>query len=418
MTAAPARTGSDLVTPVLVGGCIIVLVSFGIRATFGLFQLPIATEFGWPRAEFSLAIAVQNLAWGIGAPLFGALAERYGDRLAILAGMAAYIAGLVLSTLAATPLAHQMLEFVVGLGIAGTGLGVVLAVVGRAASDRNRSMALAIVTAAGSAGQIVFPPLTQALLARLHWGEVFLVFAVAIAALALVLPLLRAPPRPARAELAESLRSALLRAVRDPSYTMIFLGFFACGFHLGFLTAHFPALVAETCGPIDPAGLLAGIGLGTTAALGAASLAVIGVFNIAGTLAAGWLGRTWQRKTLLAIIYAARAAAGAVFILLPVTPESVLAFAVVSGLLWLATVPLTSGLVAHLYGLRYMGTLYGFVFLSHQIGSFLGIWLGGALYDRYGTYDAVWWIAIAVGVFAALVHLPVAERRPAAGAAA
>lgn len=418
MTAPPARSRSDLVTPVLVGGCIIVLVSFGIRATFGLFQVPIAAEFGWPRAEFSLAIAVQNLAWGIGAPLFGALAERYGDRPAILAGMAAYIAGLVLSTLATTPLAHQMLEFVVGLGIAGTGLGVVLAVVGRAASDRNRSMALAIATAAGSAGQILFPPLTQALLARMHWGTVFLVFAALVAALVLVLPLLRAPPRPSRAELAESLGATLLRAVRDPSYTMIFLGFFACGFHLGFLTAHFPALVAETCGPIDPAGLLAGIGLGTTAALGAASLAVIGVFNIAGTLAAGWLAGAWQRKHLLALVYAARALAGAVFILLPVTPQSVLAFAVVSGLLWLATVPLTSGLIAHLYGLRYMGTLYGFVFLSHQIGSFLGIWLGGALYDRYGTYDAVWWIAIAVGTFAALVHLPVAERRPPAAAPA
>ncbi|HEU0221067.1 MAG TPA: MFS transporter, partial [Paracoccaceae bacterium] len=183
-------TASRLFTPVLIGGCIIVLASFGIRATFGLFQIPIASEFDWPRAEFSLAIAIQNLAWGIGAPLFGAFAERFGDRRAIVLGAAVYMAGLLLSTIATTPVEHQVLEFLVGMGVAGTGLGVILAVVGRAASDKHRSMALAIVTAAGSVGQILAPPITQALLARLHWGDVFVVFSLAILASLLFLPLL------------------------------------------------------------------------------------------------------------------------------------------------------------------------------------------------------------------------------------
>jgi MFS family permease len=195
------------------------------------------------------------------------------------------------------------------------------------------------------------------------------------------------------------------------------VGFFSCGYQLGFITAHFPAFVTEMCGPIAPGGMLHSMGITTTSALGAAAIAVIGFFNIAGTLTAGWLGNRFQKKNLLALIYTGRTLASAAFILTPITPTSVLVFSAVMGALWLATVPLTSGLVAHIYGVRYMGTLYGVIFLSHQIGSFIGVWLGGRMYDITGDYTLVWWIGVGVGAFSALVHLPVRERRPALAAA-
>lgn len=403
-------TRAPLVTPVLIGGSIVILMSFAVRASFGVFQIPIATEFGWPRAEFSLAIAIQNLAWGIGQPLFGALAERFGDRRAIVAGAGFYIAGLVLSAMSTTPLAHQILNVAVGFGIAGMGFGVVLAVVGRAASDENRSMALGIATAAGSAGQVVGAPFAEWLLGTISWQGVFLVFSGVILASLLALPMMKAPQRASRAELEESMGEVLTRAFRDPSFTLIFLGFFSCGYQLSFITAHFPAFVTELCGPIDPGGALSAMGITTTSALGAVAISVIGIGNIAGTLVAGWLGKRYTKKYLLAAIYTGRTVVAAWFILAPVTPTSVILFSVIMGALWLATVPLTSGLVAHIYGLRYMGTLYGIVFFSHQLGGFLGVWLGGRMYDLYGDYTLVWWIGVGVGAFSALVHLPVRER--------
>jgi MFS family permease len=206
------------------------------------------------------------------------------------------------------------------------------------------------------------------------------------------------------------MRAILLRAARDPNYALIFIGFFSCGYQLGFLTAHFPAFVTEMCGPIAPGSLLAGIGITTTSALGAVAISVIGLMNIAGTLTAGWAGNHWQKKNLLAAIYLGRTIISAWFILVPMTPATVLVFSAVMGALWLATVPLTSGLVAHLYGVRYMGTLYGIVFLSHQIGAFMGVWLGGRLYDAFGTYTSVWWIGVGVGLLSAIVHLPIRER--------
>lgn len=409
---------APLITPVLVAGCVVLMLGFAIRASFGVFQIPIAEEFGWARAEFSLAIAIQNLAWGIGQPLFGAVAERFGDRKAIVAGALLYAAGLVLSAWAITPGQMQLLEILVGFGIAGTGFGVVLAIVGRAASAENRSMALGIATAAGSAGQVIGAPVAEFLLQSFSWQEVFLIFAAVILSALFALPFIRSPKLATRAELEESMGTVLKRAFRDPSYTLIFLGFFSCGYQLAFITAHFPAFVTELCGPIDPMGMLAGIGITTTSALGATSIAVIGLFNIIGTITAGWLGKRYTKKYLLAGIYTGRTIAAAVFILLPITPESVLVFSAVMGALWLATVPLTSGLVAHLYGLRYMGTLYGVVFLSHQIGGFLGVWLGGMMYDITGGYTLVWWIGVGVGAFSAIVHLPVRERQGPVAAAA
>ena len=417
MTTATSKT-APLITPVLIAGCVILMLGFAVRASFGVFQIPIADEFGWARAEFSLAIAIQNLAWGIGQPLFGAVAERFGDRKAIVAGALMYAAGLVLSAWAITPGQMQLLEILVGFGIAGTGFGVVLAIVGRAASAENRSMALGIATAAGSAGQVIGAPVAEFLLQSYSWQEVFLIFAVVILSSLFALPFIRSPKVATKAELEESMGVVLKRAFKDPSYTLIFLGFFSCGYQLAFITAHFPAFVTELCGPIDPGGMIAGMGITTTSALGAVSIATIGLFNIAGTILAGWLGKRYTKKYLLAGIYTGRTIAAAVFILLPITPESVLIFSAVMGALWLATVPLTSGLVAHLYGLRYMGTLYGVVFLSHQIGGFLGVWLGGMMYDITGGYTLVWWIGVGVGAFSAIVHLPVREKRGPVAAAA
>ncbi|TNF13924.1 MAG: MFS transporter [Rhodobacteraceae bacterium] len=404
-------TQARLFTPVLIGGAVILMLSFAVRASFGVFQIPIASEFNWPRAEFSLAIAVQNLAWGIGQPIFGAIAERWGDRLAIILGALVYALGLVLSAFAIHPEQHQLLEILVGFGIAGTGFGVILAVVGRATSDENRSLALGIATAAGSAGQVFGAPMAELLLSHFPWQTVFLIFAAVILASLIFLPLIRAPERASRAELAESMGTVLMRAFRDPSYTLIFLGFFSCGYQLGFITAHFPAMVTEMCGAVPPGSLLAGLGIETTSALGAAAISVIGLANIVGTIYAGWAGKRWSKKYLLAGIYLLRTFVAAAFILTPMTPATVLIFSLAMGALWLATVPLTSGLVAHIYGLRYMGTLYGIVFFSHQVGAFLGVWLGGKLYDAYGDYTIVWWVGVGVGAFSAIVHLPVRENR-------
>ncbi|SDW80449.1 MFS transporter [Litoreibacter albidus] len=403
------QSRTPLFTPVLIVGCIIMMLGFSIRASFGVFQIPIGEEFGWPRAEFSLAIAIQNLAWGIGQPIFGAIAEKLGDRKAIVLGALLYAAGLVLSSFAITPGAHQFYEILVGFGIAGTGFGVILAMVGRATSDENRSMALGIATAAGSAGQVFGAPAAELLLGYFPWQTVFIIFAAVMLLSLLALPFMRAPAA-TRTELEESLGTVLKRAFKDPSYTMIFLGFFSCGYQLAFVTAHFPAFITEVCGPISSGGMLAGMGITTTSALGALSIALIGVANIGGTILAGYLGKRYSKKYLLAAIYTGRTIVAAWFILVPMTPTTVIIFSLAMGSLWLATVPLTSGLVAHIYGLRYMGTLYGIVFFSHQLGSFLGVWLGGKLYDITGDYTLVWWIGVGVGAFSAIVHLPVREK--------
>ncbi|WP_170367285.1 MFS transporter [Ruegeria arenilitoris] len=407
-----------LLNPVLIVGCVIITVSFAVRASFGVFQIPIAEEFGWLRTDFSLAIAIQNLAWGIGQPIFAAIAEKMGDRRAIILGALTYAAGMVLSAWSVTPFGHQLYAWLVGFGIAGTGFGVVLAVVGRASTDQNRSMSLAIVTAAGSFGQVIGAPTAEWMLTFLPWQQVFIIFAIAILALVLTLPFMRAPAQVSKAELEESMGQILGRAFRDPSYALIFLGFFSCGYQLGFITAHFPAFVTEMCGPIQPGGVLHAMGITTTSALGALAISLIGLANIGGTLLAGWAGNHFPKKYLLAAVYTGRTIAAAAFILFPITPLTVILFSLVMGSLWLATIPLTSGLVAHLYGLRYMGTLYGIIFFSHQVGSFLGIWLGGRMYDLYGDYTVVWWIGVAIGAFSAIVHLPIRENHPAQPAAA
>jgi len=407
------QSKAPLFTPVLLVGCFIIVVSFAVRASFGVFQIPIAEGFGWLRSEFSLAIAIQNLAWGIGQPIFGAIAERVGDHKAIILGALTYAAGLVLSSFAVSPEMHQMYEILVGFGIAGTGFGVILAVVGRASSDEHRSMSLAIATAAGSAGQVIGAPLAEYLLTLISWQNVFIVFAAVILFTLLSLPMMKSPKAASRQELEESMGEILIKALKDPSYTMIFLGFFSCGYQLAFITAHFPAFVTELCGPIMPGGALHSMGITTTSVLGAVAISLIGFTNLLGTLLAGYLGKRYTKKYLLSAIYAGRTVVAAWFIMTPMTPTTVLIFSAAMGSLWLATVPLTSGLIAHIYGLRYMGTLYGIVFFSHQLGSFAGVWLGGKMYDVYGDYTLVWWVGIGFGAFSALIHLPVNEKRNA-----
>ena len=395
----------------LLAGSLIIIITFGIRGSFGVFQIPIENEFQWLRVEFSLAIAIQNLGWGIGAPIFGALGEKFGDKKMIIVGAFCYVIGLVLSTYAQNPLTHQFLELIIGFGIAGTGLGMILAVVGRASSEKNRSMALGIVTAAGSFGQMFGAPIAQALLNFYSWQQVFIVFALTIVLVMSVVPFLKDAPVATKKEVETSLSKVLSNAFKDPTFSMIFFGFFACGYQLAFLTAHFPAMVTEMCSAITPSSALHFIGISSTSSLGALAIGLIAFSNIFGTIYAGWLGQKFPKKYLLAGVYALRALIGLIFILLPITPTTVILFSLFMGSLWLATVPLTSGLIAHVYGLRYMGTLYGLVFFSHQIGSFLGVWMGGRLYDATGDYTLVWWIGIGVSIFSTLIHIPIKEER-------
>ncbi len=399
----------SLLNPVLIAGSLILLISFAIRSTFGLFQIPIAEDFLWARSEFSLAIAIQNLAWGIGTPLFSAFAEKYGDRKAITIGLILYALGVFISSTASSPEAHQFLNILIGFGIAGSGFGPILAVVGRAASDEKRSIALGITTAAGSAGQVIGPPFAAILLSIMPWSSVFEIFAIiSILTIALV-PFLKTESHINIKVSDSTLGDALKEAIQDPTYLMLFLGFFSCGFQLAFITAHFPAFIAESSSPIIQGSIISLV-CNSVEGLGALSMALIGFFNIIGCLVAGALGKGYAKKYWLSLIYTGRTIAAILFILLPITPTSVAIFSIVMGSLWLATVPLTSGIIGHIYGIKFMGTLYGIVFLSHQIGSFVGVWLGGLFYDIYGSYDIVWWVGIGVGAFSAIIHLPIKEK--------
>ena len=415
------ETKSSIFTPVLIGGSVILLISFAIRSSFGLFQIPIAEEFLWPRSEFSMAIAIQNLAWGIATPFFGAFAEKIGDRKAISFGIILYAVGLLISSGAVTPEAHQLLNIVIGCGIAGTGFGPILAVVGRSASADKRSLVLGITTAAGSAGQVVGPPFTNALLEVMEWSSVLIVLAFVVLSSLLFLFMIKPGEKKSESELKENLSGVLSKAAKDPTFAMLFLGFFSCGFQLAFITAHFPAFITEACASIPPNSLIRSLGINSTASLGAFSIAVIGLFNILGAITARYLGKNYTKKYLLSLIYTGRTLAAIAFIALPMTVETVIIFSMVMGALWLATVPLTSGVIGYIYGMQYMGTLYGIIFLSHQIGSFVGVWLGGVFYDQFGSYDLVWWVGIGVGAFSAIIHLPVKEMplslRTKAGAA-
>ena len=403
------QTQSKTFLPILIGGSLVLMIGFSIRASFGLFQVPIAQDLGWPRATFSMAIAIQNLAWGFGQPIFGAIAEKWGDRRAILLGIALYAIGLLCTAYASHAQLIQGLEILVGFGIAGMGFGVILAMIGRAANDRNRSLSLGIATAAGSAGQIIGPPLVAQLLQDMDWRSVFILMSVFVV---FSLALLVLIPKQDISQVAKKgeLKAILRNAMGDINYHLIFLGFFSCGFQLGFITAHFPAMIEQFCGPISTTSPLRGLGVSSSAILGGFAMAMIGAMNIIGSIGAGWLGRDYSKKYLLSAIYLARTILAAWFILTPMTPFTVIVFSLVMGFLWLATVPLTSGLIGYIYGMKFMGTLYGIVFFSHQLGSFLGVWIGGTMFDQFGNYNAVWWIGVGVGLISAIVHLPIREK--------
>lgn len=382
---------------IVVCGCLIAMMSFGPRATMGLFMLPLSVDRDWSREVFALSLAIQNLVWGFGQPAFGAIADRYGETRVIVMGALLYAAGLALTAFADAPLMlHFAAGVLIGLGIAGSAFALVIAAFGKTLPVESRSWAFGIAMASGSLGQFLFAPLGQVFISSFGWQNALLLLAVLMLAVPLLALGLRAPAGVAAQDLgpAQSFREALSEAFGHRSYRLLVAGFFVCGFQIAFMTVHLPAYLSD---------------MGMAPALGAWSLAVIGLFNVIGAYSAGILGGRWPKRSILCWIYALRSLAIAMFILMPITPASVIIFSAILGLLWLSTVPPTSGLVAVMFGPRYMGTLFGFVFLSHQVGSFLGVWLGGVSYERLGSYDLFWWLSIALGLFAAVVHYPIRE---------
>jgi len=352
---------------------------------------------GWTRETFGLALALQNLFWGLGLPLAGMLADRIGAARVIVAGALVYALGLWgMGAVESEGLLHLFAGALAGLGIAFSAFSLALAAMVRVVSPSRRTFVLGLGTAAGSFGQVVFSPLSQGLIEHAGWAgalTALALFVLGMIPLALLLP--RGGPESAPGAVEQSLVEALHEARSHRGYVLLTTGFFVCGFHVAFITVHFPAYVRD---------------LGLDPAIGAWSLSLIGLCNIAGSLLAGVAGQRWSKRLGLATIYTARAFAILALLLLPKTPFVVLAFAAVMGVLWLSTVPLTTGIIAQVFGVRYMATLFGVVFLSHQIGSFLGVWLGGVLYDRTGSYDGMWWAGIALGLLAAIVHVPIDER--------
>ncbi|GAA4109757.1 MFS transporter [Aminobacter aganoensis] len=401
MTAAAATTRSGNAVPwlIIICGCLIAALTFGPRSAMGFFQLPMLAEKGWDRTTFGLAMAIQNLFWGLGQPIFGAVADRFGTWRVLTLGAVLYALGLYLMASADSPgMLHLSGGVLVGLGVAAGSFSIVLAAFARNTNPNNRSMVFGIGTAAGSAGMFIFAPISQGLIDAYGWSDTLVYMSIAM----LVIPVLAIPlvgnsssGKASQAEIQQTLSQALSEAFGHRSYLLLVSGFFVCGFQVAFITAHFPAYIRD---------------IGIDARYAVIALALIGFFNIIGSLASGIIGQKYSKPRFLAWIYLARSALVAAFLLLPQSPTSVVIFAVLMGLLWLSTVPPTNGLVAIMFGTRHLGMLGGIVFFSHQIGSFLGVWLGGYLYDHFGSYDTVWWLGVALGLFAAAVHWPIKER--------
>jgi predicted MFS family arabinose efflux permease len=393
-------------TQVLVCGAAIVTLSMGIRHGFGLWLQPITTERGWTRETFAFAIAIQNLAWGLAGPVAGMLADRFGAFRVLLLGSLLYALGLVGMGLSASPWALMgSAGLLLGLAQSGTTYAVVYGVIGRNVPADKRSWAMGVAAAAGSFGQFLMVPIENGLIHSIGWQEAL--FVLGGAAL-LIMPLargLKEPPAAAHQAGQQSIGQALREAMGYRSFQLLMAGYFVCGFQVVFIGVHMPSYLKDH--GLDPS-------VATTA------LALIGLFNVFGTYGAGVLGSKMPKRYILSAIYLLRAVAITVFLNVPLTPMSVYIFSAVMGVLWLSTVPPTNSVIAQIFGVRYMSMLGGFVFLSHQVGSFLGVWLGGRLYDATGSYDVVWWIAVGLGVFAALVNLPVREQaiaRPGLAAA-
>lgn len=396
-TSLPAAPGWRTPLLVIFAGCLIAMVGFGVRSVFGLFLEPMTVAKGWDRETFALAMAIQNLLWGIGVPVAGALADRYGPARVMILGALVYAAGVWGMAEADSDLAlHVFGGVLTGLGVAFTAFSIALASMAKVVGPERRSLALGLGTAAGSFGQVVFSPLGQAMIAQFGWQPALLILAASalvIVPLAFALP--RDPGVKGETVAEQSIGQALREAGGHSGYVLLTLGFFVCGFHVAFITVHFPAYAKD---------------LGLGAEVGAYSIAIVGLFNIFGSFLAGAAGQRWSKKCGLSAIYFARAIAITALLLAPKTELTLYAFSAVMGILWLSTVPLTTGIVAQVFGVRYMATLFGIVFLSHQVGSFLGVWLGGRLYDATGSYDSMWWAGVALGLLAAAVHLPIDEK--------
>ncbi|MCC8964244.1 MFS transporter [Bradyrhizobium sp. Pear76] len=383
---------------IIVCGCAIALLSFGPRSSLGFFVQPMGREFAWGRDVFGLAIALQNLLWGLGQPIAGAIADRFGLLRVTIVGALLYAAGLLLMRYSTTSLSLDISAGVlIGFGLSGSSFNLVLAAFSKLLPPEKRGIALGAGTAAGSFGQFLFAPFGVALIDNFGWQTALVVFS---ALMLLILPLslaLATPPtetKDAAPADQQSFKTALAEAFGHRSYVLLVLGFFTCGFQLAFITIHLPAYLADR---------------GIPATTGGWVVAAIGLFNIVGSLSVGWLQNYFPKRYLLSVIYFSRALATVAFISFPVTPFSAIAFGAVSGLLWLSSVPPTSALVALMFGTRWFSTLYGFAFVSHQVGGFLGVWLGGIVFEQYGSYTPIWWLSVLFGVLSALINLPIVE---------
>lgn len=408
-TQLPRSVAAGLAAPsvwrtpaVIIGfGCLIALLAFGPRSTLGFFLTPMSNANHWGRDVFAFALAIQNLLWGAGQPIAGILADRFGAPRVLSAGAVMYALGLVLmihSTSA--PMLDLSAGVLTGFGLAGSSFMVVLAAFGKLLPPQWRSLAFGAGTAAGSFGQFLYSPIAVALMDQFGWQQAMVTFAVSLLAilplsLALAAPKALAAKQTAAQAPAQSLRQALNEAFGQRSYVLLVFGFFTCGFQLQFITVHLPAYLVDR---------------GLSATVGGWTIAAIGLFNIIGSLGSGWLGERMPKRYLLSFIYFVRAAAILVFILFPVTPFTCLVFGATMGLMWLSTVPPTNGIIALLFGTQWFATLSGLAFFSHQVGGFLGVWLGGIVFDRTGSYNAVWWLAILFGVLSALINVPIVEK--------
>jgi MFS family permease len=397
-----SATGNAWRTPlvILICGGLIGAVSFGPRAALGLFLTPMSSAHSWSRDVFALALAIQVLVWGTAQPFVGAIADRFGSLRVLSGGAVLYCTGLTLMAYSTTPGTLNLTAGVLtGLGIAGSSFTIVIAAFGKLMPPHLRTLAFGVGTAAGSFGQFLFSPLAVGFIDWFGWQHALVVFGVVTL---LIIPLslaVRTAPmdmsvKPGAVQ-KQSLLQALAEAFGHRSYILLVLGFFTCGFQLLFITVHLPSYLVDR---------------GLSADTGAWAIGTIGLFNIIGSITAGWLGDRMPKRYLLSIIYVLRSLAVVVFISLPVTPTSAIVFGASMGLLWLSTVPPTSALVALMFGTRWMATLFGFAFFSHQVGGFLGVWLGGILFERTGSYDVIWWLSIALGIASALINLPIVEK--------
>jgi MFS family permease len=405
-TAAPAAIGWRTPIVVVICGCLIAMIAFGPRSSLGFFLTPMSQEHHWGRDVFSLALAIQNLLWGIGQPFAGGIADRFGASRVMIAGAVFYALGLALMAHATTP---GMLDIsagvLIGLGLSGCSFNLVIGAFGKLLPESWRSLAFGAGTAAGSFGQFLYSPIGVALMDRYGWQTAITIFAgvtMLILPLALALATPKAPAGPtAVAKPTQSARQAFAEAFGHRSYVLLVLGFFTCGFQLAFVTVHLPSYLIDR---------------GLSAQIGGWTLATIGLFNIIGSLTSGYLGNRMPKRYILSIIYFARALSIVAFISLPASPAATIVFGAVTGLLWLSTVPPTSALVAVMFGTRWLAMLFGFAFFSHQVGGFLGVLLGGYVFDTYGSYNPVWWLSVFFGVMSALINLPIIEKpiaRPA-----